>query len=109
MRRGRATPTTSWPAPTVSTDPGSLWRSVGEFFGAMRTDRTLLILMVLTAGGEILGFSHAVLLPSLARDVLQVGPEGLGVLNAARSVGGILGLLVASLRRPLDGAGALFL
>ena len=99
----------SAPAPTVSTDPGPLWRSVADFFAAMRTDRTLVILMVLTAGGEILGFSHAVLLPSLARDVLQVGPEGLGVLNAARSVGGILGLVVASLRRPVEGAGALFL
>ena len=97
------------PAVTVSTDPGSLWRSVVEFFGAMRTDRTLLILMVLTAAAEILGFSHQVLLPSLARDVLQTGPEGLGVLNAARSVGGIFGLIVASLRGPIQGGGALFL
>jgi len=99
----------SAPPPTVSTDPGSLWRSVADFFAAMRRDRTLVILMVLTAGAEILGFSHAVLLPSLARDVLHVGPEGLGVLNAARSVGGILGLVVASRRRPTEGAGALFL
>jgi Transmembrane secretion effector len=96
-------------APTVWVDPGSLWRGVVEFLAAMRTDRTLLILMVLTAAAEILGFSHAVLLPSLARDVLQSGPEGLGVLNAARSVGGILGLIVASLRGPIHGGGALFL
>jgi len=65
--------------------------------------------MVLTAAAEILGFSHQVLLPSLARDVLHSGPEGLGVLNAARSVGGILGLVVASLRGPIQGGGALFL
>jgi transmembrane secretion effector len=97
------------PAATVSADPGSLWRGVVEFFAAMRTDRTLLILMVLTAAAEILGFSHQVLLPSLARDVLNTGAEGLGVLNAARSVGGILGLLVASLRGPIQGGGALFL
>jgi MFS family permease len=97
------------PAATVSMDPGSIWRSVVEFFAAMRTDRTLLILMVLTAAAEILGFSHQVLLPSLARDVLHSGPEGLGVLNAARSVGGILGLVVASLRGPIQGGGALFL
>ena len=97
------------PAATVSMDPGSIWRSVVEFFAAMRTDRTLLILMVLTAAAEILGFSHQVLLPSLARDVLHTGAEGLGVLNAARSVGGILGLVVASLRGPIQGGGALFL
>jgi len=89
-------------------DAGSVWRGVVDFLGAMRTDRTLLVLMVLTAAAEILGFSHAVLLPSLARDVLQAGPEALGVLNAARSVGGILGLIVTSLRGPIQG-GALFL
>jgi len=97
------------PAPIAPAEAGSIWRGVVEFLEAMRTDRTLLVLMVLTAAAEILGFSHAVLLPSLARDVLRVGPEGLGVLNAARSVGGILGLVAASLRGPIQGGGALFL
>jgi hypothetical protein len=64
--------------------------------------------MVLTAGAEMLGFSHQALLPSLARDVLHVGPEGLGVMNAARSVGGILGLIAVS-TRPTVGGGAFFL
>jgi hypothetical protein len=68
----------------------------------------LLVLMMLTAGAEVLGFAHQAVLPSLARDVLHTGPEGLGVLNAARSVGGILGLL-ASLRGGSAGGGALFL
>jgi hypothetical protein len=68
----------------------------------------LLALMLLTAGAEVLGFSHQTLLPSLARDVLQTGPEGLGILNAARSVGGIVGLL-ASMRGAAAGGGALFL
>lgn len=99
----------SAPAPTPPAEAGSLWRSVVEFLVAMRTDRSLLILMILTAAAEILGFSHAVLLPSLARDVLKVGPEGLGILNAARSVGGIFGLVIASLRGPVHGGGALFL
>jgi hypothetical protein len=89
--------------------PGSLWRDIIEFFTAMRTNPTLVVLMVLTAGSEMLGFSHSVLLPSLARDVLHAGPEGLGVLNAARAVGGMLGLIVASLRGPIHGGGALFL
>jgi len=97
------------PAPVAPGEAGSIWRGVVEFLMAKRTDRTLLVLMVLTAAAEILGFSHAVLLPSLARDVLRAGPEGLGVLNAARSVGGILGLIVASLRGPIHGGGALFL
>src|SRR5207244_10068573 len=48
---------------------GSLWGSVTEFLTAVRTDQALLALMTLTAGAEILGFAHQVLLPSLARDV----------------------------------------
>jgi len=64
--------------------------------------------MLLTAGAEVLGFAHQALLPSLARDVLHRGPEGLGALNAARSVGGIVGLAVAA-GRGASGGGALFL
>jgi MFS family permease len=98
----------SAPARSSSTDPASLWRSALDFFVAVRHDPTLLLLMVLTAGAEILGFAHQALLPSLARDVLHMGPEGLGALNGARSVGGILGLAAAS-ARGAAGGGPLFL
>jgi hypothetical protein len=98
----------SSPARAKPAAPDSLWRSVVGFATAMRTERSLLVLMMLTAGAEILGFSHQALLPSLARDVLGAGPEGLGALNAARSVGGIVGLATAALRNPVAGGGALF-
>ena len=98
----------SVPVPVSSSAAnGSLWRSSLDFLVAVRRDRTLLVLMMLTAGAEVLGFAHQALLPSLARDVLHIGPEGLGALNAARSVGGILGLAAASLRGA-PGGGALF-
>jgi hypothetical protein len=86
---------------------GSLWQGIVDFVTLVRRDRTLLALMALTAAAEILGFSHQVLLPSLARDVLQAGPEGLGALNAARSVGGIVGL-VAAMRASARGGGSFF-
>jgi hypothetical protein len=82
---------------------------VRAFFTAVRTDGALRGLMLLTAGAEVLGFAHQALLPSLARDVLHTGPEGLGVLNGARSVGGILGLAAAMTRGSTLGGGALFL
>ena len=88
---------------------GSVWRGIVDFVTMIRRDRTLLALMLLTGGAEMLGFSHQALLPSLARDVLRVGPEGLGTMNAARSVGGILGLAAASARSASGGAGVLFL
>jgi hypothetical protein len=86
-------------------DSGSVWQNIVQFALGMGKDRELLALMVLTAGAEILGFSHQTVLPSLARDVLRAGPEGLGALNAARSIGGILGLFAL----PARGGGALFL
>jgi len=88
----------SEPVQAPAPSPGSLWRSALDFLVAVGRDRTLLVLMMLTAGAEILGFAHQALLPSLARDVLHTGPEGLGALSAARSVGGILGLAAASSR-----------
>jgi hypothetical protein len=96
--------TATAPARSRSVNGSSLWRSVLDFLLAMGRDRTLLVLMMLTAGAEVLGFAHQALLPSLARDVLHTGPEGLGALNAARSVGGILGLAAASARGAAGGA-----
>jgi hypothetical protein len=98
----------SSPTRATRSEAESLWRGVVGFATAMRTERALLVLMMLTSSAEILGFSHQALLPSLARDVLRAGPEGLGTLNAARAVGGIVGLAAATLRRPDAGGGALF-
>ena len=95
------------PPPKAGPEPESVWRNVVGFFILVRRDPMLLTLMFLTAAAEVLGFSHQTLLPSLARDVLHTGPEGLGVLNAARSVGGIVGLLASM--GGLTGGGALFL
>jgi MFS family permease len=86
----------------------SVWRDVAELGRELRGNRALLTLVVTTAAVEVLGFSHQVLLPSLARDVLQVGPEGLGVMNAFRSVGGMVALLVLLAVRDPSRKGALF-
>ena len=99
----------SAPAGTTPPAAGSLWQSIVDFITAMRKDPVLPALMLLTAGAEILGFAHQALFPSLARDVLGVGPEGLGAMNAARSVGGILGLIVVTMRSATMGGGVLFL
>ncbi len=79
------------------------------FFGTIRRDRVLLHLMSLTAIAEVLGFSHQALLPSLARDVLHVGPEGLGVMTAARQAGGLAGIAFTSGLGGARGYGPLFL
>ena len=45
---------------------------------------------------EVFGFSYATALPVMARDVLAVGAEGLGTLNAAASVGGMVAVIALS-------------
>ena len=52
---------------------------------ALRTNQDVRTLMFSTAAAELLGFSHQVMLPILAKEVLQVGAGGLGVLTAFRS------------------------
>ena len=99
----------SAPPTTTPRASGGLWPGVVGFFRALRSDRILLVLMMLTAGAEVLGFAHSALLPSLARDVLGVGPEGLGVMSAARSLGGVLGLLLVAVRRIDQGGGGVLL
>ena len=79
-------------APAASTAT-SVWEGVSGFLRAARAERRLPMLMALTAAGEVLGFSHQAVLPSLARDVMHVGPDGLGVMSAARQAGGIVGML----------------
>jgi len=95
------------PAAPSGSGSDSIWRGITSFVDAVNRDRMLLVLMMLTGGAEVLGFAHQALLPSLARDVLHTGPEGLGMLNAARAVGGILAML-ASMRGFTAGSGALF-
>jgi MFS family permease len=90
-------------------DTGSLRADVFDFLTTIRRDRVLRHLMSLTAVAEVLGFSHQALLPSLARDVLQVGPGGLGVMTAARQVGGLIGITLASGLGAARSLGPLFL
>ena len=64
------------------------------YIDLVRQNRTLMVLMFLAAVTEIFGFTHKSMIPVLARDDLDVGPVGLGIMTSAGSVGGLLGLLV---------------
>jgi MFS family permease len=67
-------------------------RMLLTYLRALRTNRGMRTLMGSTAAAELLGFSHQVMLPVLAKQVLQVGAGGLGVLTACRFLGGVLGV-----------------
>jgi MFS family permease len=73
-------------------DRESMAENIVNYFRALKSNRVMLSLMISTAGVEVLGFSHQVLLPILALDILHVGAGGLGVLTAFRFLGGTLGV-----------------
>ena len=72
---------------------GGGWRTVSvkslrEGLGFVRTHGVILPLMILDFGATFFGNVRG-LFPIYARDILRVGPEGLGVLYAARAVGSL--------------------
>lgn len=76
----------------------TLWDNFIEGLQIVSRNRTVLALMIMAAVCEIFGFSHSVLQPIFARDILKVGAVGLGMFSTARSVGGLIaGLSLASL------------
>lgn len=77
-----------------------LLQNLLSYFRALKNNRVMLSLIISTAGAEILGFSHQVLLPILAVEVLGVGAVGLGLLIAFRFLGSALGVFaVVALER----------
>ena len=75
-------------------EPQSIWQNLKGTFHILRTNRILLILMILAALTEVLGFTHQTLLPVFARDVLGLGSAGFGMMSAVRQAGGLFGLIL---------------
>ncbi|MFH1180589.1 MAG: MFS transporter, partial [Candidatus Bathyarchaeota archaeon] len=76
----------------------TVWSNLVEGIQIVLKNRVILALMLMAATCEMFGFSHSVLLPVFARDVLGVGAVGLGMFNTVLSLGGLLaGLALASL------------
>jgi MFS family permease len=82
---------------------------IKEYLGELRVNRTLFLLVALTGAVEIFGFSHLAVMPSIARDVLDAGPEGLGLLSASAATGGTLAVLAVSVRGDIRKRGPAFL
>jgi MFS family permease len=72
---------------------GSMIRDIRHGFGYARRDRRIISLITLVAISSIFIMPYAMLMPVFARDILQVGARGLGVLLAAAGVGALTGAL----------------
>ena len=69
-------------------------RNLVEYLGELRRNRTLMMLVLLTASVELFGFSFQTGMPELAATRLELGADGLGQLHAARAAGGVLASLL---------------
>jgi MFS family permease len=96
----RITPRPRPPAP----EGESVWQSVSEGVRYVLSDQVLLGSMSLDLFAVLFGGAIA-LLPVFARDILQVGPSGLGMLNAAPTAGALVTMLIASRHPPVRHAG----
>jgi MFS family permease len=81
-------------------EPPSLMRSIGEGFAyARRTPQVRLILAIVTVVSTV-GFNFHVILPLVASETLDAGPEVFGILSAFFGAGALVGaLLTAALGR----------
>ena len=77
----------------------SVWQSIAEGISYVRQSKLLLGLMMLGFGATMFGFPFMSILPVFARDVLDVGADGLGWLAAMQGVGALFGsVIVAAMR-----------
>jgi len=82
---------------SASTRKESFSSNLKGYISLIQQYPVLLILMCLASITEIFGFTHMSLIPVFAKEILSVGPIGLGVLTAIRQVGGFLGLFALAL------------
>lgn len=87
----------------------SMWHNVRGYAQELRRNRVMQSLMLSTAGAELFGFSHQVLLPVLAKEVLHIGAGGLGMLTAGRFLGGVLGSAILTALQPARHQGKILL
>src|SRR5262245_36342481 len=73
--------------------PVSFRRALAGTARLIVDNRAIRMLAIASLACETFGYSHQAALPSLARDVLQAGPQGLGALTAASSLGATLAVV----------------
>jgi MFS family permease len=79
-----------------STEEHSWAEDVAEGIRFVRGNQVIYGLIGMTFVNSLFGMSYVVLLPVLARQVLFVGSEAYGVMQAAAGVGGLAGALLAA-------------
>ena len=96
-------------APSPRTERLSMVAGLVEFARELRVNRPLFALFATTTGVEVFGFSFLTALPDLTVGRLGLDAAGLGVMYAARSVGGVAGGIVMAVAGPRRRLGVIWL
>jgi len=78
--------------PAQMTDRG-LIRNMLDGMNFIRTNQIFYALIGLTFFNSVFGMSYVLLLPIFARDILNVGSQGFGLLESAAGLGSLLGTI----------------
>ena len=79
--------------PPERTGSGSPWADLVEGLRYVWTTPHLAVLVTITLVPMLVGFPYNAILPVYAKDILEIGPGGLGLLFTAAGVGAVTGLL----------------
>ncbi len=72
----------------------SLGEDIREGLALVVRHRAVLVLLLIVAALSFLGRPYIRLMPAIAREVLRVGPEGLGLLQAAPGMGTVVAVFL---------------
>lgn len=79
------------PPPVIEPPASSTWRNIREGLEWIRDDAVARNAVLYVASASILIFPFTMLLPVFARDLLRIGPAGLGWLYSATGAGALIG------------------
>jgi MFS family permease len=85
----------------------ALWTDLADGVRFVRSNRVLATVVLLPAVPALLVLNYLTFLPVYARDILEVGPAGIGLLTGAIGVGALSGSLSLAAFRPSGGSGRL--
>ena len=94
----------------VATQPAaraqaSMWANLLDGIRYVRSRRIITVLVLLAGVPAMFLLNYLVLLPVYARDVLDIGAPGLGLLSGGIGVGALAGALLLATLRPSGGSG----
>ena len=87
----------------------AIWRDLQDGLRYVAADRVLFILVLLPAVPALFVLNYLTFIPLYARDILHIGPAGLGLLTGAIGAGALIGALSLASMRPSGGSGRLVL